>query len=79
MNRLLSGIAGGLISFFSFRHGLLYVVMASLLLPASWAEEKTCMQLTPSGWKERKDRKDEYLLPVLKEKTGTLPLLDGGV
>ncbi len=79
MNRLLSGIAGGLISFSSFRHGLLYVVMASLLLPASWAEEKTCMQLTPSGWKERKDRKDEYLLPVLKEKTGTLPLLDGGV
>ena len=29
---------------------------------------ETCMQLTPSGWKEREDRKEDYLLTGLKEK-----------
>lgn len=53
--------------------------MAALLLSAGWAQGETCMQLTPSGWKEREDRKEDYLLTGLKEKIGTLPLLNGGM
>lgn len=61
MNRLLSGIAGGLISFFSFRHGLLYVVMASLLLPASWAEEKrACSLRRRAGRRGRTEKTSIY-------------------
>ncbi len=52
--------------------------MAALLLSAGWAQGETCMQLTPSGWKEREDRKEDYLLTGLKEKIGILPLLNGG-
>ena len=79
MNRLFSGIAGRFISFSSFRHGWPCVVMAALLLSAGWAQGETCMQLTPSGWKEREDRKEDYLLTGLKEKIGILPLLNGGI
>ncbi len=53
--------------------------MAALLLSAGWAPGETCMQLTPSGWKEREDRKEDYLLTGLKEKIGTFPLLNGGM
>ena len=79
MNRLFSGIAGRFISFSSFRQGWPCVVMAALLLSAGWAQGETCMQLTPSGWKEREDRKEDYLLTGLKEKIGILPLLNGGI